>query len=48
MLEVICIDEVNGQFFLVTKVGDLVTLRLPINAEIAEALLKIGIPRCTS
>ncbi|AYK08667.1 DUF3956 domain-containing protein [Brevibacillus sp. 7WMA2] len=46
MVEVTCIDEVNGQFFLVVTAAG-VTIRTPINEALANFLLSLGVPRCT-
>lgn len=46
MIDITCIDEVNGQFFLVATVAG-VTVRTPISAELANILLALGTPRCT-
>lgn len=45
MVEVTCIDEVNGQFFLVTTIGE-ITVRTPITAQIATILLALGVVPC--
>ncbi|MBO1583241.1 exosporium protein G [Bacillus sp. XF8] len=46
-MEITCILLENGQYFLVTKVGDLVTLKVPIPALIAQQLLAAGFPECS-
>ncbi|MDN9011202.1 DUF3956 family protein [Brevibacillus laterosporus] len=46
MVEVTCIDEVNGQFFLVTTLGG-ITVRTPITEQLATILLALGVPRCS-
>ncbi|ABS21915.1 exosporium protein G [Bacillus cytotoxicus] len=46
-LVVLCVLEENGEFFLVTKVDDLITLKVPILESFAEFLLAIGASRCS-
>ncbi|MEN1935884.1 exosporium protein G [Paenibacillus sp. 102] len=41
-----CILEENGAFFLVTKVDDVITLKIPITANLAALFLALGVPRC--
>ncbi|MBT2667680.1 DUF3956 family protein [Bacillus sp. ISL-4] len=41
-----CILEVNGQFFLVTEIDDVATLRIRISALLASTLIGLGFPVC--
>ncbi|EMA6343070.1 exosporium protein G [Bacillus cytotoxicus] len=46
-LLVTCILEENGAFFLVTKVDDVITLKVPITESLANLFLALGVPRCS-
>ncbi|MFE4708067.1 DUF3956 family protein [Peribacillus simplex] len=41
-----CILEVNGQFFLVTEIDDIATLRIRISSLLASTLIGLGFPAC--
>ncbi|AZV60267.1 DUF3956 family protein [Peribacillus frigoritolerans] len=41
-----CILEVNGQFFLVTEIDDVATLRIRISSILATTLIGLGFPVC--
>ncbi|MDP1421937.1 DUF3956 family protein [Peribacillus simplex] len=41
-----CILEVNDQFFLVTEIDDVATLRIRISSLLASTLIGLGIPVC--
>ncbi|CAH0238346.1 DUF3956 family protein [Peribacillus simplex] len=41
-----CILEVNGQFFLVTEIDDIATLRIRISSLLASTLIGLGFPVC--
>ncbi|MDO7486992.1 DUF3956 family protein [Peribacillus sp. NPDC096622] len=41
-----CILEVNDQFFLVTEIDDVATLRIRISSQLASALMALGFPVC--
>ncbi|MGE7903306.1 DUF3956 family protein [Peribacillus sp. NPDC094092] len=41
-----CILEVNGQFFLVTEIDDIATLRIRISSVLASTLIGLGVPVC--
>ncbi|MEF2094691.1 DUF3956 family protein [Bacillus sp. CFBP9009] len=41
-----CILEVNSQFFLVTEIDDVATLRIRISSLLATALIGLGFPLC--
>ncbi|WP_286177191.1 DUF3956 family protein [Bacillus sp. AFS017274] len=38
--------EVNGQFFLVTEIDDIATLRIRISSLLASTLIGLGFPIC--
>ncbi|MFJ7932585.1 DUF3956 family protein [Peribacillus sp. NPDC096448] len=41
-----CILEVNDQFFLVTEIDDVATLRIRISSLLATTLISLGFPVC--
>ncbi|SIR56969.1 DUF3956 family protein [Peribacillus simplex] len=41
-----CILEVDGQFFLVTEIDDVATLRIRISSLLASTLIGLGFPVC--
>ncbi|MED3996604.1 DUF3956 family protein [Peribacillus frigoritolerans] len=41
-----CILEANGQFFLVTEIDDVATLRIRISSILATTLIGLGFPVC--
>ncbi|MET1178382.1 exosporium protein G [Peribacillus simplex] len=41
-----CILEVDDQFFLVTEIDDVSTLRIRISALLASSLIGLGFPDC--
>ncbi|MFJ8529003.1 exosporium protein G [Bacillus sp. NPDC094106] len=47
-LLVIFVLEENGVFFLVTKVDDVITLKMPITANLVALFLAVGVLRCES
>ena len=44
-LLVTCILQEGNAYFLVTKVDDVITLKVPITA--GEFILALGVPRCS-
>lgn len=46
-LLVTCILHEGNAFFLVTKVDDVITLKVPITAGVAGLFLALGVPRCS-
>ncbi|EEN03321.1 hypothetical protein bthur0014_19790 [Bacillus thuringiensis IBL 4222] len=44
---VTCILQEGNAYFLVTKVDDVITLKVPITAGVAGLFLALGVPRCS-
>ncbi|OTY14252.1 exosporium protein G [Bacillus mycoides] len=42
-----CVLQEGNTYFLVTKVDDVITLKVPITAGVAGLFLALGVPRCS-
>ncbi|WP_459503875.1 exosporium protein G [Bacillus sp. C1] len=46
-LLVTCVLQEGDNFFLVTKVDDTITFKVPITASLAALFLALGVPTCS-